>query len=133
MKKLFTILLITLFTSCGPSLERPKSNTDYKNIIGKPIKIENFELTQYSFPDKMNWNDAKKSCEALGDGWRLPTKEEYTFLIKKIVKIEGISKYDHWSSTEINSEFVYTQRFNFNLQDATLKTAKYYVRAVRIL
>ena len=64
MKKLFAILLVTLLTSCGGSsssepaeateqtavLEPPKSNTDYKNIIGKPIKFRNIEINLYSLP-----------------------------------------------------------------------------------
>jgi hypothetical protein len=47
MKKLFTILLVTLLTSFLPALEPPKSNTGYRNIIGKPIKISNIEVAQY--------------------------------------------------------------------------------------
>ena len=79
MKRLFAILLVTVLTSCGGSsssepawdeaieqsaaLEPPKSNTDYKNIIGKPIKLGNGEVTQYDFPKEMHWEDANKECE----------------------------------------------------------------------
>ena len=94
MKKLFAILLVTLLTSCGGSsssepaeateqtavLEPPKSNTDYKNIIGKPIKFRNIEVTQYDFPEQMKWENAKKACAALGEGWRLPSQDELYIL-----------------------------------------------------
>jgi hypothetical protein len=45
------------------------------NIIGTPIKIFNFEVAENDFPggEKMTWEEAKKACESLGDGWRLPT------------------------------------------------------------
>ena len=46
-------------------------------IIGSPIKIENLEIAQNDFPSDMIWSDALKSCEALGDSWRLPTIEEW--------------------------------------------------------
>ena len=94
MKKLFTILLVMVLTSCMTALEPPKSNTDYKNIIGKPIKIGNIEVAQYNFPKKMDWNDAKKACARLGAGWRLPTKDELNLLYQKKDKIGGFGKFN---------------------------------------
>ena len=49
------------------------------NIIGKPIPIPiqyTLQIAQTDFPNQMNWEDAKKACEALGEGWRLPSKDE---------------------------------------------------------
>ena len=77
--------------------EWPKSNTDYKEIIGKPIKIGNLEIAQYDFPEKMNWHDAKKACETLGDGWRLPTKDELNSLY--LSQNDGMTGNWYWSST----------------------------------
>lgn len=67
-------------------------------IIGNTIKIENIEVADKDFPDNMNWEDAQKACAALGNGWRLPTKDELTILFKNkdiIGQFEG----QYWSST----------------------------------
>jgi hypothetical protein len=32
-------------------------------IIGNPTKIENLEVVQFDFPDKMNWTDAPAKAE----------------------------------------------------------------------
>ena len=37
----------------------------------------------------MNWEDAKKACADLGDGWRLPTKDELNILYENKAKIGG--------------------------------------------
>ena len=91
--------------------EWPKSNTDYKKIIGKPIKIGNLEIAQYDFPEKMNWHDAKKACETLGDGWRLPTKDELNS--SYFSQIGNIYFKWYWSSTlehyTMSNEYLYSK------------------------
>ena len=146
MKKFFAILLVTLLTSCGGSsssepaeateqlaaLEPPKSKTDYKNIIGQPIKIGNLEIAQYDFPDRMNWNDAKKACAALGDGWRLPTYKELNILYQNKVAIGGFEFNNYWSSTELAIDTgAWDQSFIIgNYNDSNKDNLKYF-RAVR--
>ena len=56
-------------------------------IIGTPIKIGNLEVDHYDFPEEMDWNTAIKSCLNLGDGRRLPTKEELNILFKQTSKL----------------------------------------------
>ena len=133
MKKLFTILLVTVLTGCLPEL--PKSNTDYKNIIGRPIKIGNIEVAQYDFPKEMNWDDAKEACEALGQGWRLPDEDELELLFQKKNKIGVFAKdLPYWSSTEsfaYNNVYVTRQDFNNGDQLRDYKEFKSNVRAVR--
>ena len=110
MKKLFGILLVTALTSCGNEntiAQSPKSNTDYKNIIGKPIKMGNLEIAQNDFPNEMNWPDAKTACKALGDGWRLPTKSELRTLYATFVFNKSDTKIflvglNYWSSASVN-------------------------------
>jgi hypothetical protein len=134
MKKLFAILLVTVFASCGSSLEPPKSNKDYKNIIGKPIKIGNIVVAQYDFPKQMNWNDAKKACEALGDGWRLPSKDELNDLyqIRVVFDNGGFANDLYWSSTELGN-LTLVQNFLNGYQYSLNKDDALYVRAVRAL
>jgi len=72
----------------------------HSSIIGIPVKIENFEVAQNDFPNKMNWDDAKKQCENLGSGWRLPTKDELNNMFNNKEKISGFSISFYWSSSE---------------------------------
>ncbi len=131
--KLITMLCFFVLTSCGTSLERPKSNTDYKNIIGKPIKIGNIEIAQYDFPEQMNWKDANKACAELGDGWRLPTKDELNTLYQNKNEIGNFNGDVHWSSTEAVNRYsnAWLQYFLDGSQNFDYKFYTYYVRAVR--
>ena len=131
--KLITLLYLFILASCGTSLERPKSNTDYKNIMGKPIKIDNLEVAQYDFPDKIKWHDANKACAALGDGWRLPTKDELNTLYQNKNEIGNFSgDNQYWSSTESwYGGKMWLQYFDDGSQKFNDKYYPYYVRAVR--
>jgi hypothetical protein len=102
---------VGLYLINKPKEEWPKNNTDYKKIIGKPIKIGDLEITQYDFPKKMNWHDAKKACETLGDGWRLPTKDELNS--SYFSQIDGVYFNWYWSSTlehyTMSNEYLYSK------------------------
>lgn len=101
-------------------------------IIGTPIKIENLEIAQYDFPDELEWEEATKACNLLGDGWRLPSKIELNTLYQNMDKIGG-AYYLYWSSTEYKTAFAWTQIFNGGKQSAMGKCMELYVRAVRTI
>ena len=44
---------------------------------------------------EFSWEDAKKACADLGDGWRLPTKEELIFLYGKKDEIGNFVPQDY--------------------------------------
>ena len=144
------------------SLEPPKTNTDYKNIIGKPVALiklfksgnlevekivnaaalsefieSNLEVAQYDFPIEMMSDDAQKACEALGDGWRLPTKSELNNLYKNQDKIGGFVHFVYWSSSSSKDDgrYRWRQEFSFGSQgvanDGDKKLFFSYARAVR--
>jgi hypothetical protein len=92
MKKLLLIPVLLVSIFCFAQ--------DAKKIIGKPIKIDNLLVAQKDFPDEMEWDEAKKSCQALGSGWRLPTKTELRILYKNRYKIGGFRNTFYWSSSE---------------------------------
>ena len=142
MKKIFAILFLAVLTSCSsspsvtipissPSRTIPTSNSDYENIIGTRIKIGNLEVAQYDFPNEMNWDDAKKACEALGNGWRLPNKDELNTLYSRIGAIGGFSHYNYWSSTEEDGLYAWCQNFVNGVGVFVSNSSKLYVRAVR--
>ena len=80
------------------------------------------------------WNDAIAACEALGDGWHLPTKEELNLLFSNKEKIDGFKEGAYWSCSEYSTTGAWAQYWysgNPGYQDGYSKTAAYYVRAVR--
>ena len=72
------------------------------NVNGREVstvKIGNLEvMTEDLTPT--NWDVAMNVCKNLGDGWRLPTKDELNVLYENKDKIGGFSNYFYWSSTE---------------------------------
>jgi len=93
----------------------------------------------------MNWDDAMAECEALGDGWHLPTKGELNLLYLNKDAIGGFVKDYYWSSTESehNADKAWRKDFTNGLLFAGAKDSyktgtdtgtvrgTYYVRAVR--
>jgi hypothetical protein len=111
MKKLLTILLLIVLISCRSTSKPPNSNTDFKNIVGKSVTIGKIEVAQYDFPSFMNWVDATKACADLGDGWRLPTKDELKYLYVNKIAIGEFTNKTYWSSTVVDDETAVGQFF----------------------
>ena len=122
--KFLQILLIVILFFCGSAIAQT-------NVIGNPIKIGNIEVAQYDFR-KIPWNDANNSCKNLGDGWRLPTKEELNILYQNKEKIGNFKWDSYWSSTKGNVVVAWRLNFGDGMiydRDNTDNTAC--VRAVR--
>ena len=103
------------------------------SIIGNPIKIGSIEVAQYDFPNRMKWDDANRTCLNLGEGWRLPTKDELNTLYKNKNQIGNLQDpyLAYWSSTEINNNIAW---YGVMKDGFTRSTEKFYesgVRAVR--
>jgi hypothetical protein len=125
MKNIIYLLSAILFlSSCGGVSS---------NIIGNPIKFGSLEIAQHDFEKYMTWDDAKKACAALGDGWRLPTKEELNELYKHQDEIGGFTFAFYWSSSEDNIYSAWVQNFSYGGQAITHGSNASYVRAVRAL
>lgn len=101
----------------------------------KPIILEQtlkFEV----YPEDLgehNWKDAKKVCEDLGDGWRLPTREELHVMWLNKDSIGGFAAAYYWSSSEYFNYFAWNQYFFDGYQYYFIKDYTNYVRAVRAL
>jgi len=102
----------------------------------KPIILEQhlkFEVYPKDLGEH-NWEDAKKVCEELGDGWRLPTKEELNLMYLNKNEIGGFAAAYYWSSSESNIYAAWSQFFSNGVQVNYFgKGFTYYVRAVRAL
>jgi uncharacterized protein (TIGR02145 family) len=100
-------------------------------IIGIPIKIGKLEIAQHDFETIMEWDDAKMACVALGNGWRLPTKEELNILYQNKEAIGMDSFAFYWSSSVGDLDGVWTQFFFDGSQSLGYKGDAKPVRAVR--
>jgi hypothetical protein len=86
----------------------------------------------------VNFEGALKIAEALGNGWRVPTKDELNkiYLNKALVGIESFKHNDfdynvYWSSTELDSQTAWYQSFGNGFQGNLVK--KYNSNAVRMI
>ena len=77
------------------------------------LKISiNFEVYSEDAPSILNWEEAKEYCESLGEGWRLPTKDELNLMYEEHKKGVGSFTEDYyWSSSENDTGHVWFQNF----------------------
>ena len=81
---------------------------------------------------KMTWEDAMKACADLGDGWRLPTKDELNMMYENKDKIGGFTNDFYWSSSELDINAAWGQSFSNGFSTNGGKYgSENYVRAVR--
>jgi hypothetical protein len=106
-----------------------------KDIIGNPIKLDSILIAQNDFPKSKSWANAKKACSDLGEGWRLPTKDELNILYKNKERIGGfISNRVYWSSTEDEKGSAWFQVFLSGFQNHGVDIdSEFRVRAVKTL
>jgi hypothetical protein len=126
MKRIFyaSLLALTILLSYNKTLAQ-------SSVIGNPIKIGNLLVAQHDFPNKMNWEDATKSCSSLGNGWRLPTKIELNILYNNLGKIGNVANDGYWTSTENGNERAWRQYlFQEGHSYDDVKYGSGYVRAV---
>ena len=111
-------------------------------VLGKPLILGNLEVAERDFPYKMDWENAKAACDLLGNGWRLPTRDELNYLYQNKKKIPGLANWSYWSSTEYSVDFnkfgnygAWRQNFNDGYISPEDKQTKFLhsVRAVRSL
>ncbi len=98
MKKYPLVLIILLFAlNVSAQIYIHPNVYSKKYVIGTPIKLGNIEVAEHLVvrsPTKdndtvwcnRNYYEALNEIKKLGDGWRLPTKEEF-YKIEKINKL----------------------------------------------
>ncbi len=108
------------------------TTTKINNLNIDVIKIDSLEIIKTDLGN-MNWDDAKKACEKLGNGWRLPTLEELNLLYKYRDTLGGF-KNNYWSSKEYTINYVWYLGTNgFANKDGDKNWTSLSVRAVRDL
>ena len=132
MKKLLILPLLMIASFCFAQ--------DAEEIIGKPIKIGNILVAENDISEDLNLEDAKKACQALGKGWRLPTYAEMNIIFKNRDKIGGFEENVYWTSSVLNSNLGVSFKFWYSSKNSKLghkgssqKSFLLYVRAVKSL
>ncbi len=105
-----------------------------------PDKNLHFQVAQNDFEDRMNWAEAKLGCDHLGDGWRLPSKNELLLMYKELHQ-KGIGNFietKYWSSEEDIESYEDYVAWTFDFSDGNFysnaaKNNAFNVRAVRTL
>ena len=103
--------------------------------ITNPITGDEMQVANQDFSDEMTWEQAKRACNELGSGWRLPNKQELKEIHEQLYeKGQGNFKAaTYWSSTESDDDCAWYFYFSdgatdgYGLKDHT----PFYVRAVR--
>ena len=84
-------------------------------------------------PDSdLNWADATKWAESLGDGARLPTRFESALLYANLQDKLDTEKW-HWTSTQYSDNGAFFQLFSYGYQNDFDKSCEGRARAVRRL
>ena len=88
------------------------------------------------YPDnlgEMTWDEAKKACDDLGDGWRLPNRLELLLMYNNQDELGGFANLNYWSSSENANANAWYQYFSNGSQFNYPKNHNFYVRAVRTI
>ena len=96
-------------------------------------RLGNLEIATRDFVEKMTWEAAKKACADLGDGWRLPTKEELNEMYRNKDKLGAFTLDNYWSSSENTNYYAWSQDFSSGIQNSNSKLNPNLVRAIKAL
>jgi hypothetical protein len=135
MKTLLTLLFILPFFVFSQ-----------KSVIGKTYNLNGLEIAQFDFLNPMTYDEAVKACSKLGDGWRLPTKEEMEKIYENKDMLGGFvspiyvsdnseffvdNNVYYWSGSSYGSDYVWVIGFTHRFVGVTLKTGNLFARAVK--
>jgi hypothetical protein len=74
--------------------------------------MKKFEIYKENLPHHIHYQEAVKQCSNLGNGWRLPTKEELIEMFEMQKRGEiTFGNYGCWSGTEDESKMVWSLGF----------------------
>lgn len=134
-----------VFSNCnrlvlkGEHVFRKTDARSYQNeasplhIIGTPFRLSALEIAEKDFSFRMDWFEAEKACSRLGNGWRLPTKDEQKEIWLNRNKFGDYKFSNYWSSSisEDDNMSVWVLFDGDGSQSLGYKGHSFGVRAVR--
>ncbi|MFM7589791.1 MAG: hypothetical protein ACKO55_11850 [Bacteroidota bacterium] len=139
MKKKFLFFFIWVLGSfcldwgnkplCAQGLGSSWSSVGY--TLYRPDGKAYLQVAMEDLPEKMLWENASLACAALGNGWRLPTRNELDMMYRQLHKHGkgNFKPYWYWSK----SQYVMHMHFGsgFVSNDFYSQFNEFNVRAVR--
>lgn len=103
------IIILSLLLCCHTFL-----TAQNKPSVSATIKLSDcgLEVRIADEAESLSWYDAKKKCESLGDGWRMPTKAELNCLYKSKDKIGGFKRDWYWTGEKVGDWNYWVQSFS---------------------
>jgi hypothetical protein len=103
------------------------------------VRIGNLEVYDAPLPQKMTWDQATAAVQALGEGWRLATDEEFVKIINRNMdKLTNLPRGIYWAIGEKSQrgepvgQMITNDSSTSNLYGATMgKNQKIYVLPVK--
>ena len=105
--------------------------TSPSQIIGTTYKLNSIEIAQFDLPGEVTWYNDKRECKELGNGWRLPTKDELENMFNNKDLIGNFFNVNYWSSSSYSSDYAWMQMFTYEFIAISLKEGHLNARAVR--
>ena len=102
-------------------------------IIIKQKNGKKLEVAKSDLANKMNWKTAKKACEKLELGWRMPTREELNILYQNKNKIGGFKNTNYLISPETTFNRAGAQDFANGYQNDNDKPSTVYTAYIRVI
>jgi hypothetical protein len=139
-RRLIYLFIVLVVVGCSQGEIENNVVSEIKTPDIATVKIGNLEVMLEDLGE-MNWEDGKKACAEIGDGWRLPTKDELNLLYENKDEIGGFYPEYYWSSSVGEKDewnvFPWIQYFNssgaqyFNYEGDPGPHNDYRVRAVK--
>ena len=101
-----------------------------KKFKDSPITLGKLDVLGQDL-GKMKWDEAVKICKEIGEGWRLPSKDELNTIYENKDSIGGLVSFEYWSADEYDFHNAWTQNIDNGKEEELSKTSKHFVRAVR--
>ena len=134
-KLIFSLLLLVILSGCDLIFEsKDPSNSKGLFFITNQITGDTtLIVAKADFPKGMTWEEANEACENLGNGWRLPDKDELAAMYKQLHK-EGKGNFSsdyYWSSSPNYSGYAWDVNFDNGNVRTSNENDDDQVRAVR--
>ena len=102
-----------LYQNCARILEKKERIIEEKMVV--PLTSEkkensikeksaHYTVAETDYPKELGWDDANKATSSIGEGWRLPSKEELNEIYLNKEKFNIKSDGAYWSSSETEDD-----------------------------
>lgn len=132
-----TTLSLSWQSPSEPALQNPQ-RTPPKDTLAKlgfaiQVKGRKIIVADQDLPSRISWSEAQNLCSQLGQGWRLPTKDELESMYTQLYlqSLGNFYNMGYWSSQEVDANNAWVMYFLNGYAHPTRKLMPIKVRPVR--